>query len=157
MITISTSSSQKTSVPVTINPLALKTGIVKIDSHYFPYYMAHSTNLRAAMGFISSFGSSILKIWILCISWSITNNILINSIAKTCYTNLYYYCTERHTKWQCKTSHKPTEYPARFVNVPSRMQPNMNAAEKSLGNPLLVNYAHDYLITCLVPPKGNVA
>ena len=66
---------------------------------------------------------------------SITNNILFNSIAKTCYTNLYF-CTERNTKWQCKISYKPhMEYPARFVNVPSRVQPNMKAAEKSLGNP----------------------
>ena len=45
------------------------------------------------------------------------------------------------------TNHKLTEYPARFVTMPSRMQPNMKAAEKSLGNPFLVNYAYDYLIT----------
>jgi len=75
--------------------------------------------------------------------YRLTDNILFNSVAKTCYTDLLY----REIEWQSKTSHKLVENPFKFITIPSRVQPNMKDAKKSLGNPLLVNYAHDYLIT----------
>ena len=59
------------------------------------------------------------------------------------------YCTEK-TKWQSEANHKFMENPARLLtNTPLCLQPNVKAAKKSLENPLLVNYVHNYLITWL--------
>ena len=73
--------------------------------------------------------------------YRLTNNILFNSVAKICYTDLLYRETLNGSPRQVLM-----ENPVRFITIPSRVQPNMKAAKKFLGNPLLVNYAHDYLI-----------
>ena len=47
-------------------------------------------------------------------------------------------------KKQSKTNHKFMENPARLLTTQLCVQPNVKAAKKSLGNPLLVNYVHNY-------------
>ena len=45
------------------------------------------------------------------------------------------------------TSHKFIENQVWFVTEPSRVTAKYEGCQKSQGNSLLVNYAHDYLIT----------
>ena len=83
----------KTFVAVTINPLTLKAGVVigEIDSHYFSYYMAYSTNLRASSPIpICYFHFKNLNSMNLVI-YSILFNSVVKTIGSiTCYSDLLY-------------------------------------------------------------------